>query len=90
MQKKQLVQIVAERTKTTRKIAESVLDATLNEITAQISGGDAVTIRGFGTFKSIVRAGKVGRNIRTGEEITIPARKSPVIKWAKEMRDKIK
>lgn len=35
--------------------------------------GDAVSIRGFGTFKVVKREAKRGRNPRTGEPIEIPA-----------------
>ena len=47
-------------------------------------GGDAVTIRGFGTFQTKQRKAKPARNINTGETILVPARKVVVFKPSKD------
>lgn len=72
----------------TQKEFEAVLAGSLGvakrragEIVAEVRGaldralkkGEAVSIRGFGTFKVVKREAKRGRNPRTGEAIEIPA-----------------
>ena len=42
-----------------------------------IRRGEKIEIRGFGNFRLKQRDGKVARNPKTGEKITIAARKAP-------------
>ena len=42
-------------------------------VNSALKRGDAISIRGFGTFKVVKREAKRGRNPRTGEVIEIPA-----------------
>ena len=50
----------------------------------EVTGGDTVTIRGFGTFQTKQRKAKPARNINTGETILVPARKVVVFKPSKD------
>jgi DNA-binding protein HU-beta len=43
---------------------------------------------GFGTFKLTHRAARKGRNPKTGEEIDIPASKTPSFSAGKSFKDK--
>lgn len=45
---------------------------------------------GFGTFMVSNRKARVGRNPQTGEEISIPARKVPVFRPGKELKDAVR
>jgi DNA-binding protein HU-beta len=58
----------------TNAAAERAIDAVTTAIKRVVSNGDRVTIRGFGTFKQTHRNQRVGRNPRTGEQVTIAAR----------------
>jgi DNA-binding protein HU-beta len=51
------------------------LDATLEAIVEAVKKGDSVQLVGFGTFAVAERAARKGINLRTKEQITIPARK---------------
>ena len=48
---------------------------TLATITKSLKQGEAVTLVGFGTFKTAVRKARKGRNPLTGGTIRIPRRK---------------
>lgn len=74
MNKAKLVQHVARRTGVTEAIAETVIRATLGEIVKTVANGEAVKIFGFGSFKSVTRLARKGRNPQTGEAIAIPQR----------------
>lgn len=50
----------------------------------EVTGGDTVTIRGFGTFQTKQRKAKPARNINTGETLLVPARKVVVFKPSKD------
>jgi DNA-binding protein HU-beta len=50
--------------------------AMLATITKSLKKGEAVTLVGFGTFKTTVRKARKGRNPLTGGAIRIPKRKA--------------
>jgi nucleoid DNA-binding protein len=48
---------------------------TFATITKSLKKGEAVTLVGFGTFKTAVRKARTGRNPLTGGKIRIPRKK---------------
>ena len=66
--------------------SESVLENILEVLKSTLQRGEDITITGFGKFRVRTKRPRVGRNPRTGEEITIPARRvvtfqaSPLLK----------
>lgn len=87
MNKKELIGAVAEATGQTKKDVELVVDSTFDVITSALKDGEKVKIHGFGNFEVRERAARKGRNIQTGEEITIPASKVAKFKPAKTLKD---
>ncbi|SCM69907.1 HU family DNA-binding protein [Desulfovibrio sp. 86] len=59
--------------------AEAAYEKLFASIAETLKSGNAVTIPGFGSFKTTKRAARKGRNPRTGAEIQIPA--STVVKF---------
>lgn len=45
--------------------------------------GDKVTVRGFGTFKRVLRPERKARNPKTGEDVIVPERLQIVFKGVK-------
>ncbi len=75
MNKTDLINDVAEvvgAKKEARKAVEFILSA----ITEALKNDEPVTLVGFGSFKTVQRKARQGRNPRTGEEIRIAARKT--------------
>lgn len=89
MNKAQLIGEVAKVT-CTKKEAELAVGAALAAITKALKKGDSVTIVGFGTFGVNKRKARKGRNPRTGEAIKIAAKKVPVFKAGKGLKDAVK
>ena len=77
MTKKDLVELVAKKGNLTNKAARDSVSAFLNGIRDSLKRGEKVVITGFGTFSIRKRAARPGRNPKTGEKITIEARKAP-------------
>jgi nucleoid DNA-binding protein len=75
--KKDLVELVAKKGNFTNKAAREAVAAFLNGIRDSLKRGEKVVITGFGTFSVRKRAERPGRNPKTGEKITIQARKAP-------------
>jgi len=75
--KKDLIELVAKKGNFTNKAAREAVSAFLNGIRDSLKRGEKVVITGFGTFSVRRRAARPGRNPKTGEKITIQARKAP-------------
>ncbi len=77
MTKKDLIEIVAKKANLTNKASRDAVQTFLNTIRDSLKRGEKVVITGFGTFSIRKRAERVGRNPKTGEKITLAARKTP-------------
>jgi nucleoid DNA-binding protein len=89
MNKAQLIDELAKVT-CSKKEAVQALDATLAAIQKALKKGDAVTLVGFGTFRISKRKARKGRNPQTGAVIKIAAKKVPVFKAGKGLKDAVK
>lgn len=89
MNKAQLIDEVAKVT-CSKKEAIAAIEATLAAIQKSLKKGDAVTLVGFGTFNVSKRKARKGRNPQTGEAIKIAAKKVPVFKAGKGLKDAVK
>jgi DNA-binding protein HU-beta len=78
--KKELIDTVANSTGETKRVVGDVVEETLTTIQKQVKRGDKVTIPGFGTFSRRARAARTARNPRTGEAIKVKASKVPAFK----------
>jgi len=87
--KVELVGIVADRTRMTKKDVGICLDAVLSVIQEALGKGDRVQLTGFGTFEVRERSARKGRNPQTGAEITIAARQVPVFRAGKLLKDSV-
>ena len=89
MKKVELVEDVAEETGLTKADATKAIDATFKAITNALANGDKVPLVGFGTFDVSERAAREGRNPRTGEPVTIAARKAVTFKAGSALKDAV-
>ncbi len=89
MNKAELIDTVAKLTKSTKSDTGAMLDAFIDTISKNIRKKDGVKIVGFGTFAVSDRSARVGRNPQTGAEIQIPARRVPVFRPGKELKESV-
>ena len=90
MIKSELVQVIAERNPHLyQRDVENIVGAILEEITAALSRGDRVELRGFGAFSVRNRPARTGRNPRTGEAVEVEEKWVPFFKTGKELRDRL-
>lgn len=87
MNKSELIAAIAEKAGLSKSDSAKALDAFTETITKQLATGDAVALVGFGTFTVNDRAARTGINPKTKESIEIPARKVPVFKAGKALKD---
>lgn len=89
MNREELAARVADRAGVQRRVANQVMTAVFDAIGDALESNEKITIAGFGTFEARERAGRVGRNPRTGEAIRIEARKVPAFAPGKGLRDRV-
>lgn len=89
MNKSELIEKVAEKTGLTKKDSGKAVEAVVSAIRAALEAGDKVSLVGFGTFDVRSRDARKGRNPQTGKEISIAARKVPVFKAGKPLKEAV-
>ena len=89
MTKQDLVNYVAEETGFTKADATRALDAVLGGVVKGLKKEGKVTLTGFCTFTKQHKAARKGRNPRTGETVTIPARNAVSIKAGSKLKDSV-
>ncbi len=87
MTKQNLVNYIAEETGLTKADATRALDAVLGGIVEGLKKEGKVTLTGFCTFVKQHKDARKGRNPRTGETVTIPARNAVSIKAGSKLKD---
>jgi DNA-binding protein HU-beta len=74
----------------TKKKAAEVVDAVLAAIQGSLSKGEKIQAVGFGTFEVQHRSARKGRNPQNPkEEINIPAKKVPIFRAGKALKDAV-
>ncbi|HEX3350247.1 MAG TPA: integration host factor subunit beta [Acetobacteraceae bacterium] len=68
---------------------ELIVATIFNEITAALSRGERVELRGFGAFTVKKRDARTGRNPRTGEAVPVDEKVVPFFKAGKELRERV-
>lgn len=91
MNKALLALKLAEQLDIPKKLAEDFVAAFQEIVTDSLAHDDEVTIAGFGTFSSRIRAARKGVNPRNPSEvIDVPAVKVPKFKAGKALKDALK
>ena len=73
----------------TQREIETVVGAFFDSVSDQLAKGGRVELRGFGAFSTRKRDGRIGRNPRTGESVSVNAKRVPYFKPGKEMRERL-
>jgi nucleoid DNA-binding protein len=89
MTKAQLIEAVAAKTGREKPEIEAVLESVLGTIAEALHTSQRVDLRGFGSFVVKEKKERQGRNPRTGETITIAAKRVASFKVGKELTEKL-
>ena len=88
--KKELIELVAKKGNLTNKAAKEAIKVFLNAIRDALKRNEKVILTGFGTFSLRARKQRKGRNPKTGETITIPARNAPGFTPGKSLKKAVR
>jgi len=73
----------------TQRDIEKIVSTVFDEVTEALARGDRVELRGFGAFSVREREARIGRNPRTGAEVSVPDKVVPYFKTGKELRERL-
>ncbi len=95
MNKTELAARLAEKCDLTQAMADEVIRTLFDTrpghgiIAIELDAGREVVITGFGSFATKQRPARVGRNPQTGAAVQIAARKAPVFRAGKGLKDRV-
>lgn len=90
MTKSQLIERIAEKSPDVpRREVEAIVNAVFDCMVDALSRGQRIEIRGFGSFAVKTRGPREGRNPKTGQKVSVPARRTLSFTVGKELRDRL-
>lgn len=87
MIKLDIVNRIVERTGVSRSKAELAVETVFEAMKRALERGERIELRGFGVFNVRPRKTGIGRNPRTGKEVSIPPGKAIRFKAGKELQN---
>jgi DNA-binding protein HU-beta len=90
MTKSDVVSQIAQKTGIGREEVSQALEAFFKVVKNSLIDGEAIYVRGFGTFNIKKRAAKIGRNISKNTAVNIPEQSIPTFKPAKVFVERVK
>ena len=93
MTKKDIVIEVAGRpelSQLTQVEIKGVIQSTLDYLIESLAKGETIELRNFGVFKVRTRKGRMARNPKTGQKVSVPDRKVVVFKPGLVMKEKVR
>lgn len=90
MTKAEAISIIADKTGLDKASVSITMESFFETVKETLSGGDAIYVRGFGSFVNKRRAEKKARNISQKTTVTVPAHYVPSFKPSKEFVDEVK
>ncbi len=84
-----LIAALQAETGITKSEAANVVDVFFDEMSASLSRGDRVEIRGLCSFFVKKYKSYTGRNPKTGEKVTVAEKKLPFFKCGTELKERV-
>ena len=90
MTKSELIEVLAQKQpQLAYRDIELAVKTILEYMSASLSTGERIEIRGFGSFSLHFRPARSGRNPKSGEPVSLPAKYVPHFKPGKELRERV-
>lgn len=87
MTKRELIdEVIKLDPRFSRRDAEITVNAVFDSMTEALSRDERIEIRGFGSFVVKHRQAREGRNPKTGELVSVTAKRLPFFKVGKELK----
>ncbi len=90
MTKQDLAETIAKKLELSKAKAEEFINMMIDEITMGLRKGDEIVLAGLGKFLVVKKKERQARNPKTGEMVTVPAKKAPKFRPGKQLKDAVK
>jgi integration host factor subunit beta len=87
--KKELISRIAENTQAKRVLVKRIIQAFLDEITAELCKNNRLEFRDFGVFETRTRAARVAQNPKTLDRVDVPAKRTVKFKTGRLMKENL-
>ena len=87
--KKELVDRIAEQSKTKRVVVKEIAQRLLDEIIEELGQGNRLEFRDFGVFEVKGRAARVAQNPKTLQRVQVPPKRTVKFKAGRMMKLKL-
>lgn len=85
----QLIKIISDQNGFTKNKSSEAVETLLEIIKRTLESSEDLLISGFGKFSVKEKAGRMGRNPATGEDLTLAPRKVVTFKCSGKLREKL-
>ena len=89
MKKTDLIEEISKQSKISRSESKFCVKVILEELSSAIASGEAVEVRGFGSFYKRHRKGRMGINPKTGKKTEITEKFVPFYKPGKFLKEAV-
>lgn len=91
MTKSELIDRVMEKIggRLSKKDTELIVNTMFRDMVNALKAGDKIEIRGLGSFKTVVRKSRIGRNPKTGDKVKVAEKKAVFFKPGKELKERV-
>ena len=90
MTKSELIEVlVRKQSQLGYRDVELAVKTMLEHMAQTLASGERIEIRGFGSFSLHYRPPRVGRNPKSGDPVSLPAKYVPHFKPGKELRERV-
>ena len=87
--KKELIDRIAEKTQTKRVSVKRIIQAFLDEITAELCRNNRLEFRDFGVFETRTRAARTAQNPKTLERVEVSSKRTVKFKMGRLMKENL-
>lgn len=89
MNKTEFIKYIAEKYNIAQKEANKIVDIFVDSVIDALEEGNEINLIGFGSFSIAKIAERQGRNVRTGEAITVLAHNRCKFKVGRKLKDAV-
>ncbi|MDY6914504.1 MAG: HU family DNA-binding protein [Planctomycetota bacterium] len=87
--KKELVDRIAEKTKSKRVLVKKIVQSFLDEVIEDLGRGNRLEFRDFGVFETKQRAARIAQNPKTLQRVRVPPKRAVKFKVGRLMKLKL-
>ena len=89
MNRQELIETIATEHELTKADAGRILETLLDTIIKAVAKDDGLTLPGFGSFKKVTRAARMGFNPQAGKPLKIAAKTIPKFSPGSKFKDAV-